>query len=66
VHVGAAGALDERLDDVRRRPELGVSAAEIDERRPVLGGRGGDAAEEPDEVLLRESPQALRSGAHSD
>jgi hypothetical protein len=33
--------------------DLGIAAAEVDERRPGLRRRGGDAPEESDEVLLR-------------
>jgi hypothetical protein len=55
---------DEGLDDVRRRPDIGVAAAEVDERRSIRGRRFGDAAEQLDEVLLRQSVQALRTGAH--
>jgi hypothetical protein len=51
VDVRPAGALDESLDDVRRRPELGVAPSEVDERRAVLGSRSGHAPEQGDEVL---------------
>ena len=54
MHVGAPGRLDERLDDVRGRPELRVAAAEVDERRPRLGGRSRNATEQRDEVLRGE------------
>ena len=54
--------LPQSLDDVRRRPRLRVSAPEIDERLAVCGSGGCDAAEEPDEVLLRQ-PIAGAGGA---
>ena len=41
-----------------RRTELGVAAAEVDERRAVRGGRGGHTAEQRDEVLRREPLEA--------
>jgi hypothetical protein len=49
---------------VRRRPHLGIAAAEIDERRPIRCGCGGDTTEKRDEVLLRQPIQAFGSGAH--
>jgi len=49
---------------VRRRAELRVAAAEVDERRAVLGSRGSDAAEERDEVLIGKPPEAGGPGAH--
>src|SRR5438067_8746991 len=64
VHLGPARGVDERFHHVRRRPHLGVAAAEIDERRPVLAGRRGDTAEERDEVLLWEPGEAGGPGAH--
>ena len=64
VHVGAGSALRQRLDDVRRRPDLGIAAAEVDERRPIRRGCGGDTTEKRDEVLLRQPIQAFGSGAH--
>ena len=52
---------------MRRRPDLGVPAAEVDERRPFLGRGGGDAPEQRDEVLLRQPLQALLgAGASGD
>jgi len=64
VDVGAPGALDERLDDVRRGPELGVPAPQVDERRAVLGRGGGDASEKRDEVLLGKPLEAGRLASH--
>jgi hypothetical protein len=64
VDVGAAGRLDERFDDVRRRAELGVAAAEVDERRTSFGGRSRDAAEQSDEVLLGKPFDPCGTGAH--
>ena len=64
VDVRTPRRVDERLDDVRRRPELGVAAAEVDERRTSLGGRRGDAAEQRDEVLRREPAETGGPGAH--
>src|SRR5439155_14018724 len=49
---------DERLDYVRRRTELGVAPAEIDERRAIRGGRGRHTAEQRDKVLRREPLKA--------
>ena len=64
VDVGPAGRVDERLDDVRGRAELGVAAAEVDERRTSLGGRSRDAAEQRDEVLLGEPLEPGGPGTH--
>jgi hypothetical protein len=64
VDVGAGCALCQCLDDVRGRPHLGIAAAEIDERRPIRCGCGGDTTEKRDEVLLRQPIQAFGSGAH--
>ena len=65
VDVGAPRRVDERLDDVRGRPELGVAAAEVDERRTSLGSGGRDAAEQRDEVLRREPLEPGGPGTHS-
>ena len=40
---------------MRRRPELGVSAPEVDDRRAALGRGGGDPSDERAEVLLRKA-----------
>ena len=59
-------SLPQGFDDVRRRPRLRVSAPEIDERLAVCGSGSCDAAEEPDEVLLRQPIQALGARTHSE
>ena len=64
VDVRAPRRVDERLDDMRGRAELGVAAAEVDERWAVHGGRGCDAAEQRDEVLRRKPLQAGGPGTH--
>ncbi len=58
VAVGPRGALRERLDDVRRRPDLRVAAPEIDDGRAAVGRRGGDAGEQRAEVLLGQPVEA--------
>ena len=50
---------------MRRRTELRVAAAEVDERRAVSGGRGGHTAEQCDEVLRREPLEAGGPWTHS-
>ena len=64
MHVGLERRRAQRLDHVRRRPDLRVAAAEVDERRPVVRRRGRDTAEEGDEVLLGEPLEAVGTGAH--
>jgi hypothetical protein len=64
VDVGTTRRLDERLDDVRRRPELGIAAAEVDERGAGFGGGSRDAAEERDEVLLGKPLDPCGAGTH--
>jgi hypothetical protein len=64
VHVRTPRRVDERLDDVCGRPELGVAAAEVDERRTSLGSCCGDAAEQRNEVLVREPSETGGPGAH--
>jgi len=49
---------------VRRRADVRVAAAEVDEWRAVLRGGLRDAAEQLDEVLPGQSDQTLRTGAH--
>ena len=58
VDVRPRGGLRERLDDVRGRADLRVAAAEVDDRRPAVGRRGGDAAEQRAEVLLGQPVEA--------
>ena len=64
MHLRSCGARRERFGDVRRRPELGVPAPQVDERRSFLGRGGGDAPEERDEVLLRQPFQAFWPPTH--
>jgi hypothetical protein len=64
VDVGPARRLGERLDDVCRRAELGIPTPQVDERRAGLRSRGRDAAEEGDEVLLREPADPCGAGTH--
>ena len=49
---------------MRRGPDFGVAAAEVDDRRTGLGGGLGDAPEQGDEVLLGQALDAGRAGAH--
>ena len=65
VDVGPPRRVDERLDDVRGRAELGVAAAEVDERWTSLGGSSRDAAEQRDEVLRWEPLEPGGPGTHS-
>jgi hypothetical protein len=64
--VGAVlpGDLGESLDDVWRRPNLGIPAPEVDQGRSV--GRGGsrNAREELREVLRGEPVESRRPGSH--
>ena len=64
VGAGVDSPFAECLDDVGRRADVGVAAAEVDERRPGFRRRIGNPAEQLDEVLLRQSVQPLRTGAH--
>lgn len=49
---------------MRRRTELGVAAAEVDERRALFGSRGSDPPEQGDEILRREPSEAGGPRAH--
>jgi hypothetical protein len=60
VDLGARGCALERLDDVRRRADLGVSAAEVDD----IATRLPDAPKQRSEVLLREARKPVRAWAH--
>ncbi len=60
---GRAAAAREGLDDVRWRPDLGVPATEVDDRRPALGGGRGDPREQCAEVLLGQPLEAARTRA---
>jgi DNA helicase TIP49 (TBP-interacting protein) len=53
ARVGIARDLGEALDDVGRRPYLGVAAGEVYEWLAFRGGRDPDGREEVREVLLR-------------
>jgi hypothetical protein len=48
-----AGGLAQALDDVVRRPDLGVSASEVDDGIALERRRLGDTREQRSEVLLR-------------
>ena len=64
VDVRTGGGGRKRLDDVRRRPDLRVPAAEIDQGLAVLGSGGGDPREQCREVLLGKTSDAVRGLAH--
>ena len=64
VHVGAGGRLGERLDDVRRRPDLGVASSKVDERLAVCCRRRRNPCEQRSEVLLRQPLNPFRRLAH--
>ena len=64
VHVRPSRGGAQRLDDVRRRPDLGVPAAEVDDRRPLLRGRGRHAREQSGEVLRRKPLEPVRTRTH--
>jgi hypothetical protein len=64
VDVRPARRLDERVDDVRRRPHLGVAATQIDERRTAFRRRRGDALEQRDEVLPGKSFETFGARTH--
>ncbi len=59
-----ARGLDECVDDVRGRRDIGIAAAEIDQRLARLGRHGGDAREERREVLLGEPFDSVRPRPH--
>ena len=54
----------ELLDHVRGRRHVRVPPAEVDERLPRLRGCGGDARQEPREVLLGEPLETVGPRAH--
>ena len=56
--------LGEALDDVRRRPDLGVPATEVDQRRAVGRSRSGHAGQELREVLRGKPVESRRPGSH--
>jgi hypothetical protein len=60
----APGALGQGVNDVRRRPDLGVPAAEVDERLATLRSSRSDPGEQCSEVLLRQPSDPLRDLAH--
>ena len=64
VDVGPRGGFSQRLDHVRRRPHLGVAAAEIEDARPALARRFGDTAEEQREVLRLQSLEPVGTRSH--
>ena len=59
-----ARGLDEGVDDVRRRRDVGIAAAEIDQRLAGLGRHGCDAREQRREVLLRERFDPVGAWTH--
>ena len=61
VRAVVRGRALSRLDHVRGRPDLGVAAAEVDERLAVLRRLRRDAREQRGEVLLRQSLEARGS-----
>ena len=61
VRAVVRGRALSRLDHVRGRPDLGVPAAEVDERLAVLRRLRRDACEQRGEVLLRQSLEARGS-----
>ncbi len=56
--------LVEPLHDMRRRPDVRVPAPEIDDGLAVLRLSGGDASEQPSEVLLGQAVEPFGAGAH--
>ena len=50
----------ERLRDMRRRPDVGIAAPEVDQRLAVARRRGGDPREERGEVLLGQAHEPPR------
>jgi len=61
VDLVAAGGAPERLDDVCRRTDFGIAAAEVDDGRALDGGDRSDACEERAEVLLGQPVEAFRA-----
>jgi hypothetical protein len=60
----ATGGAGERGDDVRRRPDLRIAAAEIEQWRSAPASLVGHAREERHEILLRQPLQAFRPRTH--
>ena len=60
----ALGALGERVDDMLRRPGLGIAAPEVDERLAVGAAAADDASEQRAEVLLGKPLEALGRRPH--
>ena len=58
------GALRQRADDMLGRPDLGIAAAEIDQRLAAFRRRRGDPGQQRREVLLRKTMQSLWARAH--
>ena len=52
VDLGVRRRLGQRLHHVLGRADLGISAAEVDDRRAAVGRGGGDPTDERAEVLL--------------
>jgi hypothetical protein len=65
VGVRPARGGRKRLDDVRRRANLGVAAAEVDERRPLAACGGRDLGEQGGEVLLGQPVEPLGPRSHA-
>ena len=58
------GALRQRPDDMLGRADLGIAAAEIDQRLAALNRGRGDPRQQRGEVLLRKTMQSLWALAH--
>ena len=59
-----ARGLGEGLDDVRRRRDVGIAAAEVDQRLAGLGRDSRDACEQRREVLLGERFDPVGARTH--
>ena len=64
MDVGTRGRRLESLHHMRRRPDLGVAATEVDERLALLRGCHRDTSEQRREVLLGQPLDPLRSRPH--
>jgi hypothetical protein len=54
----------ERVDDILRRPNLGIPAPEVDERLSLERGRLRNPRQQRGEVLLRKPAEAVWPPAH--
>jgi hypothetical protein len=64
MRAGIVRGFCERSDDVLRRPDLGIPAAEIDDRLALGRRRSGDASEQHAEVLLGQALEPVRPWPH--